>query len=144
MKLSTRTRYGIRAILDIAESNAGRPMQIRLIAKNQEISVKYLEQIMALLKSAGIVRSIRGSKGGYLLAKPLEQLKLSDIFHCLEGSVATVECIENEDYCERAEDCIARELWEQVQKAVDKVLESVTVKDLLEKARDKKALNYHI
>lgn len=94
MKLSTRTRYGIRAVLELAQNNGNRPLQLRIIAQHQDISVKYLEQLMAILRSAGFVRSIRGAKGGYLLAKPPNQVKISDVFDCLEGHIATVECVE--------------------------------------------------
>ena len=115
MKLSTRTRYGLRAIIELAENHGKDPLQIRAIAKQQDISAKYLEQLMAILKSAGLVRSIRGSKGGYVLAKEPNQIKLNDVFNCLEGPVTTVECVENDSYCARVADCIARQLWVQVQ-----------------------------
>jgi len=144
MKLSTRTRYGIRAILELAESHRQGPLQLKIIAQYQDISVKYLEQIIAILRSAGFVRSIRGAKGGYILAKAPNQIKLSDVFDCLEGPVTTVECIENEDYCARAADCIARQLWKQVNEAIKNVLQSITLQDLLDRAKDKRALDYQI
>ncbi len=137
MKLSTRTRYGIRAILELAERYGQGPLQLKNIAKHQDISVKYLEQIVAILKSGGLVRSIRGAKGGYILAKAPNQIKLSDVFDCLEGRVTIVECIENEDYCMRAADCMAKQVWEQVEKAVKNVLQSITLQDLLDRAKDK-------
>jgi len=144
MKLSTRTRYGIRAILELAESYRQGPLQLKIIAQYQDISVKYLEQIIAILRSAGFVRSIRGAKGGYILAKAPNQIKLSDVFDCLEGPVTTVECIENEDYCARAADCIARQLWKQVNEAIKNVLQSITLQDLLDRAKDKRFLDYQI
>ena len=144
MKLSTRTRYGMRAVLELAENYGNGPLQLKIIAQHQEISVKYLEQLMAVLRSAGFVRSIRGSKGGYLLAKAPEQIKLSDIFHCLEGPVVTVECVENESYCTRTNDCVARQIWAEVQKAIMEVLQSKTLQNLVDRAKDKKALDYHI
>jgi Rrf2 family cysteine metabolism transcriptional repressor len=144
VKLSTRTRYGIRAMLELAASNRASPVQLRIIAEHQDISVKYLEQLMAILKSAGFVRSVRGSKGGYVLAKAPSQINLSDIFKCLEGPVATAECVENEDYCDRAADCVARELWERVEQAIRSVLQSITLQDLLDWAKDKKGLDYQI
>jgi Rrf2 family protein len=144
MKLSTRTRYGIRAILELAENQAKSPLQIKTIAEHQDISVKYLEQLMAMLKSAGFVRSIRGSKGGYILAMPPKQIKLSDVFNCLEGPVITTECVENESYCSRTADCVARQIWAQVQKAIMTILESITLQDLVDKAKDRKTLNYQI
>ena len=144
MKLSTRTRYGIRAVLELAQNHGKGPVQLKIVAIHQGISVKYLEQLMAMLKSAGIVNSVRGSKGGYILAKPPEQIKLSDCFNCLEGHVVTVECVENDSYCPRVSDCIAREVWAKVQEAVMTVLESMTLQSLLEKAKKDKTLYYQI
>ena len=145
MKLSTRTRYGIRAVLELAKNHGHGPLQIKAIAQRQELSPKYLEQLMAILKSAGIVRSIRGAKGGYVLARPPEEIKVSHCFDCLEGRVITTECVADENYCPRMDFCVARGLWVQVQNAVMDVLESMTLKDLLDKANKKgKALNYNI
>jgi Rrf2 family protein len=144
MKLSTRTRYGVRALLELATSQREGPMQIRTIAHRQDISVKYLEQLMAILKSAGFVRSVRGAKGGYILAKKANQIKLSDVFNALEGQVTTVECVENEDYCARVADCVARQLWAEVQKAIMDVLQSITLQDLVDRTKDKKVLSYQI
>jgi len=144
MKLSTRTRYGIRAILELAEGHGQRPLQLKIIAQHQDISVKYLEQIIAMLKSGGFVKSIRGAKGGYILAKAPNQIKLSDVFDCLEGPVSTVECVENQDFCARAVDCIARQLWVQMNKAIRSVLQSITLQDLVDKVKDKRALDYQI
>ena len=144
MKLSTRTRYGIRAILELAENYGNGPLQLRVIAHDQEVSVKYLEQLMAMLKAAGIVRSVRGSKGGYILAKSPGQVKVSECFQCLEGSVITTECVEDESYCERTTDCIARQIWIEVQKAVMGVLQSMTLQTLVDRAKQNKAINYHI
>lgn len=144
MKLSTRTRYGIRAILELAENYGNGPLQLRIIARDQGVSVKYLEQLMAMLKSAGIVRSVRGSKGGYILAKSPSQVRVSDCFECLEGSVITTECVEDESYCERTSDCIARQLWTEVQKSVMEVLHSKTLQNLVDMAKQNKAIHYHI
>jgi Rrf2 family cysteine metabolism transcriptional repressor len=144
MKLSTRTRYGVRAALELAENVGRRPLQLRAIAQHQEISVKYLEQLMTVLRSAGFVRSVRGSKGGYVLAKPANQIKLSDIFNCLEGPVVTAECVDSDDYCNRAADCVVKQVWAQVQRAINSVLESMTLQDLADKAKDKGTLDYQI
>jgi len=144
MKLSTRTRYGIRAIIELAAHYGAGPLQIRAIAERQDISVKYLEQLMAMLKAAGFVRSVRGAKGGYLLDRPPEQIKVSEVFNALEGPVVTVECVENQNYCARIADCIARQLWIEVQEAVEAVLEAVTLQDLVDKAKGSGALNYQI
>lgn len=144
MKLSTRTRYGMRAVLELAENYGKGHIQLKIIAQHQEISAKYLEQLMTILKSAGIVNSVRGSKGGYVLVKAPEQIKLSDIFHCLEGPVVTVDCVENKSYCTRTNDCVARQIWVEVQKAIMDVLQSITLQNLVDRAKHNKALNYQI
>jgi Rrf2 family cysteine metabolism transcriptional repressor len=144
MKLSTRTRYGIRAVIELAECYGHEPLQLKAIAQNQDISIKYLEQIIAMLKSGGFVRSVRGAKGGYILAKAPNQIKLSDVFNCLEGLVNTVECVEDKDYCTRVTDCPARQVWTQVQKAIDNVLQAITLQDLVDKSREKQALDFQI
>ena len=144
MKLSTRTRYGIRAILELAENNGKGPVQIKIIARHQDISIKYLEQLMAILKSAGFVRSIRGAKGGYILAKPPNQIRLSDVFNALEGTVTTAECVENKNYCARAADCVTRQVWAEVKWAIINVLQSITLQDLVDRTKNKRTLDYQI
>ncbi len=145
MKLSTRTRYGIRAAIELAGRYGEGPVQIRVIADKQAISVKYLEQLMAMLRSGGFVPSVRGSKGGYVLAREPGQIKLDELFLSLEGSITTAECVDDESYCARAADCVARELWTQVQKAVLSVLGSLTLGDLVERAKNRRqSLNYQI
>lgn len=143
MKVSTRTRYGIRAAIELAQHHKQGPLQLRIIAERQSISVKYLEQLVAVLRSGGIVRSLRGARGGYLLAKAPDQIRLSDVFHCLEGPVATTECVEDPEFCDRSMDCVARKLWTRVEGAVNEVLDSVTLQDLLDQA-GKQSQNYNI
>ena len=144
MKLSTRTRYGMRAILELARNNGDRPLQVRTIAQRQDISVKYLEQLMTILKSAGFVRSIRGSKGGYILARSPDEIKLNEVFNCLEGFVATVDCVSNSNLCKRTDDCVTRQVWAQVQNAIQNVLKSITLQDLVDRTKHKDLLDYHI
>ena len=144
MKISTRTRYGIRATIELANHSQQGPLQLRIIAERQGISVKYLEQLMAVLRSAGLVRSVRGAKGGYILARPAADIRLSEVFHCLEGPVATSECVENQDYCQRAIDCVARLLWMRVEKAINGVLESVTLQDLVDQSKQPGIADYQI
>lgn len=144
MKLSSRTRYGVRAMLELAINFGPKPVQLRVIAQRQEISVKYLEQLMSILKSAGFVRSIRGARGGYILAKPPEQIKLNELVRALEGPVVTVECVVSENVCARVADCIARDLWVKLDRAIQNVLESVTLQDLVDSAKQKEAFFYNI
>jgi len=144
MKLSTRTRYGIRAMLELAENYGKGPLQLKTIACHQNISVKYLEQLMIILKSAGIIRSIRGPSGGYVLAKSPNEIKISDCFNCLEGPVITTECVINSSFCPRTTDCVARELWTEVQGAMMTVLRSKTLQNLVDRAEENKVSDYHI
>lgn len=144
MKISTRTRYGMRAILELALAHKQEPIQIKVIAERQKISNKYLEQLIAIMKSAGLVRSIRGPHGGYLLAKPPEEIKLSQIFRILEGPVFAVECIEHDEICPRCADCITRQLWIQMNDAILSVLDSRTLQDLVDMAGKKSTVSYQI
>ena len=145
MKLSTRSRYGFRAILELAIEHGKKPMQIKVIAERQDISNKYLEQLMTILKSSGLIRSIRGPKGGYLLAKPPSEIKLSAVFTALEGPLITVDCLEHPEYCARCTDCVTRQVWSQIQDAMMGVLESMTLQDLADRAtKDEGTANYQI
>jgi len=145
MKLSTRTRYGMRALLELAIAHNAGPLQIKMIAQRQNISNKYLEQLVSMLKTAGLVRSIRGPHGGYVLARPPEEIKLSDVFRTLEGPVLTVECVENENVCPSHADCATRKLWVQMNDAILSVLENKTLRDLVEMAeKEKRSMSYQI
>ncbi len=142
MKLSTRARYGLRAVLELAENYGDGPLQLKCIAEHQDISVKYLEQIMAVLKSMGIVRSVRGPSGGYVLAKKPSEIKLSDCFICLEGSIVTTECVEDCNFCPRTKQCTTRDLWSELQRAVMSVLQSKTLQDILDANKKRKGSDY--
>lgn len=145
MKLSSRTRYGMRAILELALEYGNAPLQIKTIADREDISNKYLEQLIAMLKAAGLVRSIRGPRGGYLLAKPPAEIQLKEVFVTLEGPMVPAECIEHPEFCPRCMDCVTRDIWQELQNAIDGVLESVTLADLVEKTKSSaKGNNYSI
>ena len=133
MKLSMRSRYGFRAILEIAAENKKKPVQIKFIAERQDISIKYLEQIVGILKSSNLVRSIRGPHGGYVLAKPASEMKLSEVFLALEGAPVSIECLKHPQYCPRCEDCVTRVLWIEMQDAMLGVLESKSLQDIVDK-----------
>ncbi len=143
MKISTRTRYGMQAILELALAYNSGPLQIKVIAERQKISNKYLEQLVGIIKTAGLVRSLRGPRGGYVLAKPPQDIKLSEIFRVLEGPVLTVECVEDEHACPSYADCVTRQLWIEVNDAILSVLTGKTLADLVELA-EKEKLNYQI
>lgn len=137
MKLSTRSRYGMRAIFELAKEYGQGPLQIKTIAEREGISNKYLEQLVSILKSAGLVRSIRGPKGGYILAKPPEDINLKDVFSVLEGPLNTVECLDDERYCKRCPECVTRDIWMEVQNSITSVLEANTLKDLVDRCKYK-------
>jgi Rrf2 family protein len=131
-------------MVELAASKSNAPVQLKTIASHQDISVKYLEQLMASLKTAGFVRSVRGSKGGYILAKPPNQIKLDRLFSCLEGPVTIVECVENDSFCDRAADCAPRLLWAELQAAIMRVLKSTTLQDLVDKTKTYAKADYQI
>ena len=145
MKLSSRTRYGMRAILELALEYGKSPLQIKTIAEREDISNKYLEQLIAMLKASGLVRSVRGPHGGYVLAKPPAEVQLKEVFLTLEGPMVPAECLDHPEYCPRCTDCATRDIWQELQNAIYGVLESVTLADLAERSlRSKKTTNYHI
>lgn len=144
MKLSSRSRYGFRAILELALEYGNGPVQIKTIAQRQDISNKYLEQLIAMLKSASLVRSIRGPRGGYVLAKAPNEVRLDEIFRTLEGPMVAVECIEHPEYCAKCSDCVTRQLWSELQGAMLGVLQAKTLQDLVDEKRNSPQDNYNI
>lgn len=144
MKVSTKTRYGVRAAVELAREYRSGPLQLRVIADRQSISVKYLEQLMAVLKTAGIVKSVRGAKGGYVLARPPQQIRMDELFHCLEGRVVGLDCLDDAGTCARSTECSVRPLWDEVEKAVDGVLASVNLQALADSAVRRGREDYHI
>lgn len=147
MRLSTKGRYGARAMLDLALNSSEGPVLLRDIAKRQEVSEKYLEHSITTLRKAGLVRSIRGARGGYVLAKSPSQIRLSEIMEVLEGSMAPVECVDDPQVCQRAQLCVTRDIWAKMKEAIDNILESITLQDMVErqnKKKDSKAIVYNI
>lgn len=138
MKLSTKARYGVRAMLSLALDYGKGPVPLKEIAKHQGISEKYLEHLMVPLKSAGLVRSIRGMHGGYTLARPPLQINLNEVVQALEGSIAPVDCLDDPSICHHSELCITRRVWEKMQHAMGEVLKSTTLKDLVEQQNEQK------
>ena len=131
MKISTRGRYALRLMMDIAMHDSGEPVRIKDIARRQEVSEKYLEQIIAILNKAGFVRSIRGPKGGYTLSKKPEEYTAGMILRLTEGSLAPVSCLELDD-CPRQDQCATLELYKRIDEAVHQVVDNVTLADLVE------------
>ncbi len=141
MRLSTKGRYGTRAMLDLALNFGSEPVLLRDIAARQEVSEKYLEHSMLSLRNAGLVRSIRGAHGGYVLAKLPSEIRLSEIMGVLEGSMAPVECVDDAEVCDRANLCVTRDIWARMKEAIDNILESTTLQDLVEQHKDKRRSN---
>ena len=134
MKLSTRARYGMRAMLDLAEQDQAKLVLLKDIAERQNISKRYLEHMMTLLRNRGLIVAERGASGGYRLAKAPEEIRLVEIFEALEGELAPVDCVRDTAVCLRSEDCVVRDLWCEMTTAMREVLEGQTLADLKERA----------
>ena len=137
MKLSTRGRYGTKALLDLALHWSNEPVPLKDVARRQNISLHYLEHLITPLIAAGIVGSTRGARGGVQLVRPPHEVKLSEVIQLLEGSTALVECIDNPESCSRYDLCVTRDIWDKMKKAIDGVLESTTLQDLVERQKKK-------
>ncbi len=137
MKLSTRGRYGTRMLLDLAMHYGGGPVLLKHVAGRQGISLKYLEQVAARLRAAGLIKSSRGARGGYELAKPPGDIRLGVVIQILEGSLSPVDCLEVDGICSRIPFCVARDIWAGVKKATLDFLESITLEDLVQRQKEK-------
>ncbi len=132
MRLSTKGRYGLRAMIDIVQQQGQGPVPIHTIAARQKISARYLEQLLIPLKQAGLVKSVRGSQGGYIVGRSASKITVGDIIRVLEGPIAPVDCVSERDpdECSRAEHCISRKVWSQLRDSISQVLDSYTLEDL--------------
>jgi Rrf2 family cysteine metabolism transcriptional repressor len=141
MKLGTKTRYSTRAMVDLALNYEGgtRVVSSREIAEHQEVSPKYLEALLATLRSAGLVRSVRGAQGGHTLTRHPAQINLREIYHVFEGRQGFVECITDPELCTRTDACVTQEVWTQMYDASMDILSSTTLEDLARRAREKLA-----
>lgn len=129
MLISTKGRYGLRLILDIASESDGKPVPVRDIAKRQDISDKYLEQIIMQMSKADLVKSVRGAQGGYILSRPADKITAGEVLRAAEGSIAPVECCEIG--CDHQSGCITYGLYARIKEAVDSVVDSTTIADML-------------
>jgi len=141
MKLSTRGRYGVRLMLDLALHEGDGAIFLREIAQRQEISEKYLWQLINPLKAAGMINSMRGARGGYVLAKKPAEINLKQILTILEGSLCLVDCVKTPSGCDRSPACITRDIWGEASQAILGVLESMTLAKMVERHL-KKAENF--
>jgi len=138
IKISTKTRYGLRALLELAKDSTGKPVNLMDIAEKQKLSFKYLESIFNLLKNNRIVRSIRGPSGGYLLAKTPDELSLYNIFTAINGPLNITDCIIDPTICGNSRNCPANTIWSELQDNIKKFFESKTLEDIIQLKRNVK------
>jgi Rrf2 family cysteine metabolism transcriptional repressor len=141
MKISTKIRYGARAMLELAYHYGEGPIELKEIAKRENISLKYLEQVINPLRTAGLVKSIRGAKGGYSLAKPPSEICLYDVVETLEGPLNLLECLRDSKVCQKVSSCVTRDIWQEVSEAISKIFYSVTLEDMVNRKRGKEGNN---
>jgi Rrf2 family transcriptional regulator, cysteine metabolism repressor len=135
MRLSTRSRYGIRALTALAAHELPDGRCARELADEEDLSKKYLESILAQLRTAGIVRSVRGAHGGYVLAHDPAELTVADVVRVLEGSLAFVECVDDASYCERSTDCVTRHVWIKAEQALSSAFKGITIQGLVDRRK---------
>lgn len=137
LKISTKGRYGLRALIDLAQYSEIEPVSISSIASRQGISERYLEQLMTLLKKAGLIKSIRGAAGGYVLAKDLEEISVGDVLRALEGKLEPVECAAfgGGDSCEAAGGCVTKYVWQRINESINKTVDEISLKQLVDESK---------
>jgi Rrf2 family cysteine metabolism transcriptional repressor len=138
MKLSTKGRYGTRAMIDIALYKESGSTLLKDISSRQGISLKYLDHILSSLRKAGLIKNVRGKGGGYSLTRPAAQITLCDIIEAVEGSLAPVECVDNPEYCKKTATCSAHDVWVKVRESIEDVLRNTSLQSLTE-SHEKKA-----
>lgn len=132
MKISTKGRYAVRVMLDLAKHNTGECIKVKEIAERQGVSEKYLEQIIGVLNKAGYVKSVRGAQGGYRLVKEPGEYTVGMILRLTEGSLAPVACLETDaEACDRVDTCETLAVWKKLQNAINRVVDGVTIADLM-------------
>lgn len=132
MKLSTRTRYGTRFMVHLAQYGAKTPVLLRDVAHREDISMKYLSQIVIPLKTHGLIGSVRGARGGYFLTRHPERITLKEILEALEDSLVLVDCTRESDLCARTSVCATRRLWKELTEHMKRYLETVSLQDLIQ------------
>ena len=133
MKFSTMGHYGLRSLIDVAMHESLGPVTLNDISQRQSISVKYLWQVIAPLKTAGFLSVTRGAKGGYMLARPPREINMLDVLTTLEGPISVLQCMEDDPACHRVKTCAAHTLWTEVNQAIEKTLSATTLDTLVRK-----------
>jgi Rrf2 family protein len=133
MKLSTKARYAVRFMIDLATHSDRGYIPLKEIADREEISWKYLWNLIGPLKSAGLINVARGSQGGYKLGKPVDQINLKDIVYAVEGSLCLVDCVDSPSLCKKSNNCITRQIWSETSSKIQEYLKSITLDDVINK-----------
>lgn len=144
MRLSTKCRYGTRAIVEIALSYKKPPIKRKDIAAHQDINDSYLENILIALKNSSIIDTIRGAKGGFVMRRSPSTITLLEVIEALDGPIESVKCLNNPSICKRTEKCVTRPVWFEVQESQKNVLKNITVQDLVDKVGKTENLDFKI
>lgn len=140
MKLSTKGRYGLRAFIDLAVFGQEEPVSLSSIAARQEISVSYLEQLMSKLKKADLIKSVRGVKGGYILAKPMDSISVGDVLRALEGDLTPVECAaidgNKATHCMESAYCVSKTVWKRINDSIKNTVDSICIGELVKESQE--------
>jgi Rrf2 family protein len=131
MKLSTKGRYGVKAVVELAINYGGEPLSIKKISESESISENYLEQLFSSLRKADLIKSIRGAQGGYVLNKAPKDITIAELMNALEGPIEIADCVEDGS-CDNTDCCATRLLWSKIKKSIDDVLESITLQDIVD------------
>ncbi len=132
MKLSTRSRYGIHAMYDLACHGVSEPQPVKAIAERQNVPEAYLEQLIGPLRRDGLVRSVRGAQGGYMLARRPGEITVGQVIRSLEGDLNLIECLSGEDACDRACSCATRIVWRKVRDGLNRIVDGITLQDMID------------
>lgn len=146
MKLSTKGRYGLRAIVDLAIYSENETISLSSIAERENISISYLEQLIAKLKKAGLVISVRGAQGGYKLAKPTHEISVGEVLRVLEGNLDPVNCAEvvgGENNCSSSELCVTKYVWKRISDSINDAVDQIYLSELVNESKKKKAQCKH-
>ncbi|MCI9068101.1 MAG: Rrf2 family transcriptional regulator [Lachnospiraceae bacterium] len=141
MKFSTKGRYGLRAMVDVAVAGEEAPVSIQAIAKRQDLSEKYLEQLLGMLKKAGLVKSIRGNQGGYQIEGDTAKISVGDILRALEGELLPVDCagFEEDGACKAAKSCVTKYVWKRINESLEETVNRITLRELVEQTKSMQA-----
>lgn len=137
MKISTKGRYGLRALIDLARYSEAEPVSISCIAERQNLSERYLEQLMSLLKKAGLIKSIRGAGGGYVLAKDAGEISVGDVLRALEGSLEPMECAgySSDEECAASGGCVTKYVWKRINESINQTVDEIKLDTLVEESK---------